>query len=181
MNQRELVERAQRGDHDAFAVLAGASIARLDAASRFEPTISPDGSLLAYATWEATSPEGRIRVVDIDKDGDHEVTKPDRYTWQAPAFSPDGTKLLLYRFDMGTEQARIATLDVRDGSSIAIGQPSGNPQPGMGWSPDGTQVIAEYDTNPKQTWLFNADGTNSHLAPFSSIEHNGSTWERRAP
>ena len=34
MDQRGLVERAQRGDHDAFAALAGASIARLDAAAR---------------------------------------------------------------------------------------------------------------------------------------------------
>ena len=34
MDQRELVERAQRGDHDAFAVLVGASVARLDAAAR---------------------------------------------------------------------------------------------------------------------------------------------------
>ncbi len=34
MNQRELVERAQRGDHDAFAVLVGVSVARLDAAAR---------------------------------------------------------------------------------------------------------------------------------------------------
>ena len=34
MDQRDLVERAQRGDHDAFAVLAGAAIARLDAAAR---------------------------------------------------------------------------------------------------------------------------------------------------
>jgi RNA polymerase sigma factor (sigma-70 family) len=32
--QRDLVERAQRGDHDAFAVLAGATIARLYAAAR---------------------------------------------------------------------------------------------------------------------------------------------------
>ena len=34
MDQRDLVERAQRGDHDAFAVLAGAAIARLDGAAR---------------------------------------------------------------------------------------------------------------------------------------------------
>ena len=34
MDQRGLVERAQQGDHDAFAVLAGAVIARLDAAAR---------------------------------------------------------------------------------------------------------------------------------------------------
>jgi RNA polymerase sigma-70 factor, ECF subfamily len=32
--QRDLVERAQRGDHDAFAVLAGATMGRLDAAAR---------------------------------------------------------------------------------------------------------------------------------------------------
>jgi RNA polymerase sigma-70 factor (ECF subfamily) len=31
--QRELVERARRGDHDAFAALAGATISRLDSAA----------------------------------------------------------------------------------------------------------------------------------------------------
>jgi RNA polymerase sigma-70 factor (ECF subfamily) len=34
VDQRELVERAQRGDHDAFAVLARALVARLDATAR---------------------------------------------------------------------------------------------------------------------------------------------------
>lgn len=34
MDQRALVERAQRGDHDAFASLAGVAVARLDAAAR---------------------------------------------------------------------------------------------------------------------------------------------------
>lgn len=34
MVQRALVERARQGDHDAFAVLAGAALSRLDAAAR---------------------------------------------------------------------------------------------------------------------------------------------------
>jgi RNA polymerase sigma-70 factor, ECF subfamily len=34
VDQRELVERARQGDHDAFASLAGAFVARLDAAAR---------------------------------------------------------------------------------------------------------------------------------------------------
>ena len=34
VDQRGLVEQAQRGDHDAFAVLAGEAVARLDAAAR---------------------------------------------------------------------------------------------------------------------------------------------------
>ena len=45
MHQRGLVERAQRGDHDAFAVLAGAAIARLDAAARLilrDPELARD-------------------------------------------------------------------------------------------------------------------------------------------
>ena len=50
MDQRGLVERAQRGDHDAFAVLASASIARLDAAARL---ILRDGELARDAVQEA--------------------------------------------------------------------------------------------------------------------------------
>jgi RNA polymerase sigma-70 factor (ECF subfamily) len=50
LDQRGLVERAQRGDHDAFAVLASASIARLDAAARL---ILRDGELARDAVQEA--------------------------------------------------------------------------------------------------------------------------------
>ena len=45
MDQRELVERAMRGDHDAFAVLAGRLVARLDAAARLilrDPELARD-------------------------------------------------------------------------------------------------------------------------------------------
>ena len=45
MDQRGLVERAQRGDHDAFARLAAGSIARLDSAARLilrDPDLARD-------------------------------------------------------------------------------------------------------------------------------------------
>jgi RNA polymerase sigma-70 factor (ECF subfamily) len=45
VDQRALVQRAQRGDHDAFAMLAGQSIARLDAAARLilrDPELARD-------------------------------------------------------------------------------------------------------------------------------------------
>jgi RNA polymerase sigma-70 factor (ECF subfamily) len=50
VDQRELVERAGRGDHDAFAVLAGASIARLEAVARL---ILRDSELARDAVQEA--------------------------------------------------------------------------------------------------------------------------------
>ena len=45
MDQRDLVDRAKRGDHDAFAVLVGAAVARLDAAARLilrDPELARD-------------------------------------------------------------------------------------------------------------------------------------------
>jgi RNA polymerase sigma-70 factor (ECF subfamily) len=45
VDQRDLVERAKRGDHDAFAQLAGAAVARLDAAARLilrDPELARD-------------------------------------------------------------------------------------------------------------------------------------------
>ena len=50
MDQRELVVRAQRGDQDAFALLAGAAVARLDAAARL---ILRDAELARDAVQEA--------------------------------------------------------------------------------------------------------------------------------
>jgi RNA polymerase sigma-70 factor, ECF subfamily len=50
VDRRELVERAARGDHDAFAVLVSASAARLDAAARL---IVRDGELARDAVQDA--------------------------------------------------------------------------------------------------------------------------------
>jgi RNA polymerase sigma-70 factor (ECF subfamily) len=46
VDQRDLVERAKQGDHDAFATLAGDAVARLDAAARLilrDPELARDG------------------------------------------------------------------------------------------------------------------------------------------
>jgi RNA polymerase sigma-70 factor (ECF subfamily) len=50
VDQRDFVERAGRGDHDAFAVLVGASIARLEAVARL---ILRDQELARDAVQEA--------------------------------------------------------------------------------------------------------------------------------
>ena len=50
MDQRDLVERAGRGDHDAFAALVGASIARLEAVARL---VLRDQDLARDAVQEA--------------------------------------------------------------------------------------------------------------------------------
>ncbi len=147
------------------------------------PTISPDGSQLAYATWEPTSPPGRIRVVDIDRGGDHALTtnQNDGYTWQSPQFSPDGKTLLLYQFNDGSNPvtAQLAVMAVDgDGTATAMGPVSENPQPQAIFSPDGTKILATYSTLAA-TWMFDADGRNGRQVPFT--ETFGQTWQRQAP
>jgi WD40 repeat protein len=176
-------------DHDIFRTFwvvnpDGSGLRQIGVSPRAinDPTISPDGRLLAYATWEATSPAGRIRVLDIDAGGDHEVTRPDTFVWQSPTFSADGIHLLLHRLFMDADPTlgQVASLDIRDGSAVAMGQASRNPQPAILWSPDGAQILAEYQS-PKETWLFDADGTNGRVAPFSGLEFDGASWQRLAP
>lgn len=57
MNQRELVERAGRGDHDAFATIVHASIARLEAVARLilrDPELARDAVQDAYVrAWKS--------------------------------------------------------------------------------------------------------------------------------
>jgi RNA polymerase sigma factor (sigma-70 family) len=59
VDQRVLVERAQRGDHDAFATLAGDAVARLDAAARLilrDPDLARDGVQEGYIRAWRTLP-----------------------------------------------------------------------------------------------------------------------------
>ena len=144
-----------------------------------EPALSPDGTRLAYATWEPAGVEGRIRIVDIDTGGDRTLTPGihDGYAWQNPWFSPDGTDLLLPRFLQGTVTSQVAILST-DGSGAAtmMGPTTENPPADAIYSPDGTTIIATY-SKAAVTWTFDADGTNPQKAPFAAIR--GQTWQRQ--
>jgi len=186
----EIIVTAAAGDARTFWVVNadGSGVPRQIPVSPYainEPTLSPDGTTLAYATWEPTALPGRIRVVDIDAGGDHAITTVDGdgAIWQSPQFSPDGTHLLVYRFiaTSGSDPggAQLAIMDAADGSAITMGPVSENPQPAAIFSPDGTKIVADYPAL-HATWMFDADGQNGHEAPFSAIGGAGATWQRVA-
>ena len=185
-NHDQIVVTAKTGDNVTFWVVDsdGTKLRQIPVSKDAinEPTLSPDGTRLAYATWEPVV-EGRIRVVDIDAGGDHSITtdETDHFVWQTPAFSPDGTQILVHRFIQGTDRSLVAVLRADGaGPAIVMGPETGNPAANPFFSPDGTKILAEYPAL-KTFWIFDADGQNGHEAPFKAISGGGATWQRMAP
>ena len=181
-NHDQFVVTAKSGDNSTFWVVntdgSGKRPIPVSPYAINTPALSPDGSKLAYATWGPDGVPGRIRIVDIDTGGDHTLTPnlDDGYIWQGSWFSPDGTHLLLNRFLNGTTTSQVAIL-ATDGSGAAtvMGPETENPPADAIFSPDGTKIIATY-ANARTTWIFDADGSNGHEAPFLAIR--GQTWQR---
>jgi Tol biopolymer transport system component len=147
------------------------------------PTLSPDGSKLAYATWENGDGTGEdIHVLDIDTGTESIVTPDDSYSYQDVLFSPDGTTILTKRFEpSGPIQLAIVPADGQ-GDVIPIGpsHPMGEQGQTFDWafSPDGTEVLATYGYDGS-TWLLNADGTGEEQMDWSA--YDGQSWQRLAP
>jgi len=184
-NHDQLVVTAKAGDNSTYWVVDvdGSGQPRQIPVSEYainEPTLSPDGTSFAYATWEPVP--GPIRVVGIDTGGDRPLATTDVYhfyLWQGPQFSPDGTKLLVHRFAQGTTSSQLVVIAVDgDGSETTAGPTTENPQPEAAFSPDGTKILATYPTTTT-TWLFDADGRNERQMPLTAIA--GASWQRRAP
>ncbi len=109
--QRDLVERARRGDHDAFAMLAGAAIVRLDAAARL---ILRDPDQAKDAVQETLVRAWR----DLPT-----LRNPDRFdAWLhrllVRACIDEARRLRRHRFDV--ELTPIHTLAVEDTTSAAV-------------------------------------------------------------
>lgn len=150
-----------------------------------DPTLSPDGSKLAYATWGDGDGTGEdIHVLDIDTGKQITATPVDEYSYQDALFSPDGTQILTNRFvPSGPIQLVIVPADGR-GDVIPIGPSHAMDMDAQGrgdlwqFSPDGTQVLIYYDRDDS-TWLLDVDGSGEQELPWSARE--GATWQRLAP
>ncbi len=146
------------------------------------PTVSPDGSMLAYATWE-TGAEGRIHVVDIDSGVASGVDfAPDfEFNDLSPVFSPDGKTFIVHR--SAIDGYRLTALSV-DGQARAV--PMGLAHPDMTdgaavlFSPDGTKVLATY-RNDATTWLLDVVTGGGDQMTWSVPMATSATWQRLAP
>jgi Tol biopolymer transport system component len=124
----------------------------------FQPTWSPDGHLIVYA-----SDLSGLRTIRPDGGGEQQLT--DGFDF-LPAFSPDGLHLVFMRQARDPTNARwLVTRDLRTGHERAI-----TPRwqqfvtHVLNWSPDGEMILfgRRYDTIPPgvcSLWVVNHDGS----------------------
>jgi WD40 repeat protein len=143
--------------------------------------ISPNGTLLAYATW-GSGGDGRIHVVDIDSRAVvAEGFDPGvEYNDLLPVFLPDGESVLIERHDGPGWKPTILPIDGSPPVRLGDYHPSSTGGAGMTISPDGSSLIATYRDDGTTWRLDTATGEGEPLDwPVPGEERV--TWQRRAP
>jgi dipeptidyl aminopeptidase/acylaminoacyl peptidase len=145
------------------------------------PTLSPDGTKVAYLNWDVNrANQGILQIVDVDTG---QITTPafDGPTTgvadEAPIWSPDSTRLAFERYWGG--YFHIAVAPAAGGHVVETG-PSGLVNTGGAdhqFSPDGTKVFTTYKADGV-TWILDAAGAPGTKQPPTVA---GGTWQRLAP
>jgi TolB protein len=147
-----------------------------------EPTVSPDGSKIAYATWD-TGAEGRIHVFDIEAGVEvgRDFSPSFDYTDLSPVFSPDGSKLMVERYDVDGYRLTILSIDGRE-APVAMGvhHPESTNGARAIFSPDGTKVLATYQDD-RTTWLLDTTTGAAEEMRWPIPRGSSATWQRLAP
>jgi Tol biopolymer transport system component len=150
---------------------------------------SPDGSKVAYWTWNNNT-EGlsaKTHVVNADGTGDRELPSPAGAVWNAHAtWSNDGKRLFLARgFTPGEDDVRGFVVPA-DGSDVGVQiAPAGSVETACCaawlWSPDDSELLgrpAALDAGEPMV-ILDAAGGSVRTAPWAAI--SDPTWQRSAP
>src|SRR4051812_38570113 len=144
--------------------------------------VSPDGTKLAYQTWDGTT--GVIHVVDVDTGVDSvpalDPPADARMADDYAQWSPDGTRLLFIRYHVGTDN-HLAVAPVGGAHAVEIGPAMPNCSCGYlaAFSPDGSGVLVHYDADGS-TWLLDPTGATPGKQRLVD-DRPAASWQRLAP
>jgi Tol biopolymer transport system component len=162
--QRELVERAMAGDHDAFSELARVSIGRLYVAypnfshgfSHGEMGFawSPDGSHIMFSAGSRETEETNLYVVAADGQTAERALTSESGVEYGATWSPDGTRIA-YIAAQPPEHGfpMVANADGSDARRM-IDEPVFYLTPL--WSPDGTMIVVHANVEKTPIWLIDS-------------------------
>ena len=134
-----------------------------------DPTWSPDGSLIAFASSRVGARQ--LFVMNADGTNIRQVTNLDNMGGRS-TFSPDGTKLAFYRGPAGDHNIYIINVD---GTGL-VQLTNGGDNLGPSWSPDGNWIaFTSFRDGNNEIYIIHPDGTGLTRLTSSPI----SDWQPR--
>lgn len=137
-----------------------------------DPTWSPDGSMIAFAS--SRNGKRQLYVMDADGSNIRQVTDLNdmggRSTW-----SPDGTKLAFYRGPAGDHDIFVINVDGTNPTRLT----SGGDNLGPSWSPDGNWIaFTSFRDGNNEIYIMHPDGTGVTRLTDNPISDWQPRWGR---
>jgi len=173
---RRIIFNINNPDYDMCCVNADGTWLMTVLAGRqaFEPAWSPDGTKIAFQSWEHDPSE--IYVMDVDGGNLVQLTDNSAYD-DYPHWSPDGTRIV-YNTEVGAA-IEIYTMNA-DGSGQKRLTNSYNANWFPKWSPDGTEILFQSNVTGAQFWgifIMDTNGDNIvALQESTEYSSNAPSW-----
>lgn len=137
-----------------------------------DPTWSPDGSMIAFAS--SRNGARQLFVMNADGTNIRQVTHLDNMGGRS-AWSPDGAKLAFYRGEFGNRDIYVVSVD---GTGL-IQLTNGGDNLGPSWSPDGNWIaFTSFRDGNNEIYIIHPDGTGLTRVTNSPISDWQPRWER---
>ncbi|HTS34565.1 MAG TPA: hypothetical protein VMH04_02770 [Candidatus Solibacter sp.] len=140
----------------------------------YDPTISPDGSKVAYCSLREDQ-YSQIYVANADGSGEKRITKITTGDSCGPVWSHDGKRIVFYSFAL-THPSRNPAIWVMDPDG---GNMKRLAEHGLSatWSPDDRQIAFASNRDGKfQIYAMNADGRNLRRLTNNKAEESAPAW-----
>jgi len=150
----------------------GSGVQRITNKDDIDPSWSPDGSMISFASSRAGARQ--LFVMNADGSNVQQVTDLNnmggRNTW-----SPDGTKLAFYRGPQGDRNIYVINVD---GTGL-VKLTDGGDNLGPSWSPDGNWIVfTSFRDGNNELYIIHPDGTGLTRLTNSTISDWQPRWGR---
>jgi TolB protein len=138
------------------------------------PSWSPDGSEIAFQTYQTRDHWTEISVMNADGGDERNITTNRPFHSFQPAWSPDG-KRLAFTVSFGDYGGEIRVMNP-DGSGVRkLGRPGGAYEPA--WSPDGGRIVfLEAAAGNGEIYVMRADGSEQRKLTKNGSRNASPVW-----